>query len=253
MRLHLTSPLLQTLPVRHGFSARTGGVSEGAFASLNLGRAVGDELSAVEENHRRLADSIGYDGARLFETSQVHGATVRRIVAADESAKVRTEEADALVTNVPATAIGVRVADCLPILLADREAGVVGAVHAGWRGAAANIVPIAIDEMIALGASRTRIHVALGPHIRECCFEVGREVVDALRNVAHGAAFEVPRAAGNPHVNLASVARAQLAACGVSVARIDEVPGCTRCDATAFFSFRRDGKKSGRHLAAIAL
>ena len=188
MRLHLTSPLLQTLPVRHGFSARTGGVSEGAFASLNLGRAVGDELSAVEENHRRLADSIGYDGARLFETSQVHGATVRRIVAADESANVRAEEADALVTNVPATAIGVRVADCLPILLADREAGVVGAVHAGWRGAAANIAPIAIDEMIALGASPTRIHAALGPHIRECCFEVGREVVDALRNVAHGAA-----------------------------------------------------------------
>lgn len=252
MDLHLASPLLASLPLRHGFSLRTGGVSEGAFASLNLGRAVGDDLSRVEENHLRLAKAIGYDASSLFETSQVHGAVVRTVRAAESSSSVRQEDADALVTNVRGFAVGVRVADCLPILLADPDAGVVGAVHAGWRGAAADIVSAALSQMAELGASMSRVRAAMGPHIRACCFEVGGEVVTELQRVAHGASFVVHKPSGNPHVNLANVARAQLAFAGISDTHIDDVAGCTRCDEAKFFSFRRDGKKSGRHLAAIA-
>ncbi|MBK8172400.1 MAG: peptidoglycan editing factor PgeF [Sandaracinaceae bacterium] len=249
----LRSQLLSRHAITHGFSLRTGGVSRGAFAGLNLGRAVGDELGAVEENHRVLARAVGYDAARLFETAQVHGRAVRVIGANENPAEVRREEADALVTNVRDVAIGVRVADCLPLLLADPKAGVVGAVHAGWRGAAANIVGASLDAMASLGASPADIVASIGPHIRSCCFEVGDEVVDALGKVAHRVEFVDATQGPKPHVNLSRVVSAQLQARGVLATGIDEVEGCTRCDAARFFSYRRDGKASGRHLAVIAI
>jgi YfiH family protein len=163
---------------------------------------------------------------RIFQVSQVHGA--RAVSAPCE----RTEEADAIVATEPETAVGVRVADCVPILLADSKTGAVAAVHAGWRGVVAGVV-----------ASAMKLHAfdlaAIGPCIGPCCFEIGDDVIEKLRPHVR-----------DRHGDLRAAVRAQLALAGLE--NIDDVHGCTKCDASRFFSFRRDGEASGRHLAVIS-
>lgn len=251
--LSLRSPLLQKAGFAHGFSLRTGGVSEAPFDSLNLARSVGDDRVNVAGNHRRLAADVGYEAQALFEVSQVHGAVVRMIGAGDAPDRVRAEEADGAVTDLAAVAVGVRVADCLPLLIADVRTGRVAAIHCGWRGVAGAIVDRALDALCNDGSEPPDLRAAIGPHIGACCFEVGDEVVVALRLVAHGAAVVARRdgASGKPHVALAAIVRAQLEVRGVGAAQCDELGGCTRCDAERFYSYRRDGARSGRHLAVI--
>lgn len=253
MSLALRSELLSRHSLTHGFSLRTGGRSEGPFASLNLGRVAGENHLAYMSNQFAYARDVGFARTRLFEANQVHGSVVRVIRGDEDPFVTRDEDADALVTKARGVAIGVRVADCLPLLLADPTAGVVGAVHAGWRGVASEITSVAIDEMVKLGASTENLVASIGPHIRACCFEVGDEVVEALSKVAHGAIFVETNHGPKPHVVLANLVRAQLEARGLSAASIDDVPGCTSCDSERFFSHRRDKGKTGRHLAVIAL
>ena len=266
MTLSLRSPLLQKAGFAHGFSLRGGGVSATPFDSLNLARSVGDDRVNVSENHRRLASDVGYEADALFEVSQVHGAVVRVIGAGDVPERVRLEEADAIVANGEAIArgaaeprrvsnvvVGVRVADCLPLLLADVRTGAVAAVHCGWRSVAASIVDRTLDALFAAGTAAADLRAAIGPHIRACCFEVGDEVVTALEAVAHGVHFVAPAVAtAKPHVELAAIVATQLEARGVRAAQRDDTGGCTRCDAARFYSVRRDGARSGRHLAVIA-
>ena len=266
MPLSLRSALLENAGFAHGFSLRAGGVSAPPFDSLNLARSVGDDRVNVVGNHLRLATDVGYDAAALFEVSQVHGAVVRMIGEDDAPERVRAEEADALVVRgarstlgaedspvVRAAVVGVRVADCLPLLIADARTGAVAAVHCGWRGVAASIVDRTLDALVADGSAPRDLRAAIGPHIRACCFEVGDEVVSALEAVAHGAMVVGRRddASGKPHVALAAIVRAQLAARGVGAAQCDDTGGCTRCDAARFYSYRRDAARSGRHLAVI--
>ena len=253
MNVAIRSKLLTQHGFRHGFSLRTGGVSEGPYASLNLGRAVGDDLAAVEENHRRLAADVGYELARLFEVSQVHGGEVRVVGPDDLPEDVRRVSADALVApaTVPEVAVGVRVADCAPVLLADPVTGAVAAVHAGWRGTVARVIDAAIDALEReTGARATDLVAAIGPHIRAGAFEVGDDVAAQIARVAHGE--DVVRVGyDKPRVDLAAVVRAQLIARGLSPERIDDVGGCTMEEPSRFFSFRRDGKHSGRHVGVI--
>lgn len=239
----LSSELLARHGFSHGFSLRTGGVSEGAFATLNLGRTVGDEPARVAENVRRFAGAIGADVARLFEVSQVHGRAVVRVTASSEVEAVRKIEADALVTSVAGAAIGVRTADCVPVLIGDRDSGAVAAVHAGWRGVVAGVLDVALD---ALGADRGSLVAAIGPHIR--LFEVGDEVAGQIAAAARGEDVIIPRTP-RPHVDLAKAVRAQLRARGVL--EIDDVGGCTLSEPERFFSHRRDAGRTGRHLSAI--
>jgi len=256
--LSLRSALLENAGFAHGFSLRAGGVSAAPFDALNLARGLGDDRVNVAGNHRRLGSDVGYDVERLFEISQVHGAVVRVIGAGDAPDRVRSEEADALVAlgaqSPRAAVVGVRVADCLPLLLADVRTGAVAAVHCGWRGVAASIVDRTLDALFVAGTHAGDVRAAIGPHIRACCFEVGDEVVSALEAVAHGAVVAARRddASGKPHVALAAIVRAQLAARGVGAAQCEELGGCTRCDAERFYSYRRDGARSWRHLAVIA-
>jgi YfiH family protein len=245
----LCAPQLQDHGFAHGFSTRQGGVSAEPYASLNLGVSAGDDAASVAENRRRFAARVGYASERLFELSQVHGAQVRVVAAADTPDALRRMEGDGLVAR-GGSALGVRTADCLALLLADPVTRTVGAVHAGWRGAAAGVVAAGVQALCRLSlAPPQRLLAALFPHIRVCCFEVGVEVADALAQAAHGAA--VVRPGPKPHVDLAGVVRAQLVAAGIRSECIDDVPGCTRCEPERFFSFRRDGQASGRHLAAI--
>jgi YfiH family protein len=247
----LRSPRLAALGLRHGFNLRTGGHSAGPFESFNLARAVGDDPATVLQNHADFARAVGYADGALFEVSQVHGDRVRAVHASESPAAVRAEEGDALVATEPGVAIGVRVADCVPVLIADAKSGAVAAVHAGWRGVACGVVMAATRELLARGAGQPdALSFAIFPHIRPCCFEVGEEVAEQLAKVSD-ARDPIDRSRGKPYVDLAAIVRAQLAALGVGATQGDDVPGCTRCEPARFFSFRRDGQRSGRHVAAI--
>lgn len=239
----LRSPLLDEHGFAHGFSLRTGGVSEGPFASLNLARTIGDDPEHVAENARRFARAVGVE--TLYEVSQVHGARVVEAGPRSEVMALRTEEADALIARASGQAVAVRTADCVPILIGDPRTGAVAAVHAGWRGVVARIVGATVAK---LAADPRDLVAAIGPHIRLERFEVGEEVAAALAEVAHGEDV-VQRGAGNPHVDLARTLRAQLHALGLT--RVDDVGGCTHAEADRFFSHRRDRGVTGRHLSAI--
>lgn len=239
----LRSPLLDRHGFTHGFTTRAGGVSAPPFDTLNLARNVSDSADAVVENHRRLADLLGFEA--LFEVSQVHGRAVRELEPHASAEAVRAEEGDALVARSSGQAVAVRVADCVPLLLADPRSGAVAAVHAGWRGVEARIAEAAIAR---LGADPGIVLAAIGPHIRLGHFEVGPEVADRLEAVAHGVAC-ADRTGDKPHVDLSAILRAQLRALGVT--QIDDVGGCTFADRARFFSFRRDGAASGRQVGVI--
>ena len=241
----LCSETLRAHGFAHGFSTRLGGVSEGPYASMNLGAAVGDDPERVRENHRLLAARVGYDVDRLHQTSQVHGATVwcpERDATPDAS---RSIEADALVARFAGMAVAVRVADCVPILLASPVSGHVAAVHAGWRGVALRIVAEAVR---ALDETPRRIVAAVGPSIGPCCFEVGEEVASEIAASTNESV--VLRAPGaKPKVDLWRAVELQLE--GLGVRTVDSMRRCTRCEADRFYSFRRDGQKSGRLVGVI--
>lgn len=248
----LRSSLLREAGFAHGFSLRSGGVSEAPFDSLNLARTVGDAPGAVAENHARFARSVGFAPGRLFEVSQVHGARAVTVSGAADPDEVRLEQADALVATAEAdAAVAVRVADCVPVLLADPRSGAVAAAHAGWRGCVAGVVAVAVDALGRVaGARAADLLVAIGPHIRVGAFEVGEDVAAEIAGAAHGG-HVVLRGAGKPRVDLSAVLHAQLTTLGVPSAQIDDVGGCTYAEPARFFSYRRDGRHSGRHLAAI--
>jgi len=248
--LALRSSLLDSFGFRHGFSLRAGGVSVAPFASLNLGRAVGDQPEAVLENHRRFAAEVGYVAQALYEVSQVHGVHVERI-SDDPPEVVRQREADALVCGRPGAAIGVRTADCTPVLLADPHTGAVGAVHAGWRGTAKGVIEAAVAALCAEArAPRERLIAAVFPCIGTAAFEVGDDVAAQLAG-AVGDDTVIQRGTGRPHADLAAAVGRLLRRAGLSPVRIQHVAGCTFADPGRFFSHRRDDGKTGRHLAAI--
>jgi YfiH family protein len=257
-RLALESVLLKNAGFRHGFSLRAGGVSEGVFASLNFGLAPGraqgrgDSEANVRENVRRAGAAIGFDPAALYQASQVHGARVLR--AGGDASQAIEQEADALVAfpsidpRAPVLAVGVRVADCTPVLAADLDTGAVTAIHAGWRGVVARVVASGIGALRSPAASQ--IVAAIGPCIGPCCFEVGADVAARIAD-ACGDASVVIRKSEKPHVDMRRAVRAQLRAMGIKDERIEDIDGCTKCDAARFYSYRRDGDPSGRHLAVI--
>lgn len=248
----LRSELLHQHGFVHGFSLRTGGVSGEPYASLNLGRAVGDAPSAVAENLLRFARSVGFEPERLFEVSQVHGARTVSVRPGATPEALRVEQADAMVATAPGAAVAIRVADCVPVLMADPRSGAVAAAHAGWRGCVAGVVPAVLDALAREANARPAdVLVAIGPHIRVGAFEVGEEVAEELVRAAPEA-HAVLHGAGKPRVDLSRVLRAQLAAAGVGDAHVEDVGGCTYAESERFFSYRRDGQRSGRHLAAIA-
>ena len=243
----LRSSLLERAGFTHGFSLRTGGVSEGSYATLNLALKTEDDPVSLGENHRRFGEAVGFPSTELFSVRQVHGASIRRVEAGDSAEDL--PEGDAVVTAVPGRPLGVRVADCLPLLLADPRTGSVAAVHCGWRGVAAGIVARALAELGRLGVATGDCLAVLGPHIRVGAFEVGEEVVTELSPVAHGCEFVHRDLGPRPHVDLACLVSAQLRNAGV--VEIDDVGGCTRDERDRFFSYRRDGAHSGRHLAVV--
>jgi hypothetical protein len=252
----LKSASLSPLPgVQHGFFTRTGGVSTGCYDSLNGGVGSNDVPDHVAENRARMAAAVGVPAARLITAYQIHSPTVVTVERPwDASARPK---ADAIVTQATGLAIAVSTADCGPVLFADAQARVIGAAHAGWRGALAGVAEATIAAMERCGADRSRIVAALGPMIRQPSYEVGPEFVDQFRRDDPGNErfFQGAARAGHALFDLAGYVAARLAKAGIR--RIDDLGRCTYAEPDTFFSYRRSVHRRepdyGRHLNAIAL
>lgn len=236
----------------HGFLGRRGGVSTGDVAGLNCGLGSGDERALVIDNRRRAVEAV-LPGARLVTVHQVHGVAC---VEADEWPDDHRPHADALVTDRPGRLLGIVTADCAPVLLADAEAGVVGAVHAGWRGAVAGVTDAAIAGMLKLGARIERIAAAVGPCIAQRNYEVDHGFEEALMAQDPGSErFFTEGPAGKPHFDLEAFVAARLAAAGVT--RVETLGLDTYGDDRRFYSYRRAthrGEASyGRQISLIGL
>lgn len=254
MKIHAAS--LSTLNgIRHAFFTRDGGVSGGIYASLNSGIGSNDDAGHVAENRARIATALGVDADRLITAFQIHSPEV---VVADKPWSVEARpKADAIVTKTPGLAIGVSTADCGPLLFADPQARVIGAAHAGWRGASSGVIEGTIARMEELGADRDRITVALGPMIRQQNYEVSQGFVEEfLRADETYARFFVPATRdGHAMFDLPAFIASRLAQCGIT--RFEDVGICTYADADRFYSYRRSTHRAepdyGRHVNAIVL
>lgn len=252
--VYLASPLLENAQVPHAFSTRIGGVSSGAFASLNMGNPSGcarDSDANLAENYRRLMAAAQLDGRPLCRVHQVHSAAVR--VVTDLASHDASAQADALVTANPALALSIRTADCVPLLLATANGKCVAAVHAGWRGVIAGVLPATIQRLCDhSGAARGDLLLAIGPCISSEHFEVGPEVTAEFRRL-FGDEAPIARTVGQKaYIDLAMSLVLQAQRGGIDLARIDMSDRCTYEDSSLFFSHRRDNGITGRMAALIA-
>jgi YfiH family protein len=240
---------------RHAFFTRQGGASQGPFESLSFSTAVGDDPEHVDENLRRAGTLLGVDAERILYLSQVHGREARFYRAPQARSDLITLEGDAIGGSAPNNAYGVRSADCVPILLADAESGAVMAIHAGWRGVVSGVVEAGVERLReALGApalATGRLLAAVGPHISKRAFEVSDDVAAQLAASCPVPGALLMQASSKPHIDLRFIVTKKLLALGLTEASIDQVGGCTLLEPELYFSFRRDGKRSGRHLSAI--
>jgi len=247
---------LARLPgLRHGFFTRRGGVSRGLYGSLNCGFGSADDKAAVAENRARVAAALGGAAASVNTVHQVHGTQVVEATAPWQPGAA--PRADALVSRTPGLVIGVLTADCAPVLLADAEAGVVGAAHAGWRGALSGVVAETVAAMAGLGAAPERIRAAVGPCIAQPSYQVGAELRQAFLDAdPTNVRWFLPDAeAGRFRFDLAGFVAGRLRASGVG--EVQDLALDTYADADAFFSYRRAthlGEPDyGRAVAAIVL
>ncbi|WP_088348720.1 MULTISPECIES: peptidoglycan editing factor PgeF [Rhodomicrobium] len=241
--------------IRHGFFTRQGGVSEGIYASLNCGLGSSDDPCKVIGNRALVAAKLGTVPDRLITVYQVHGRDA--IVADAPWSPANAPKADAIVTATPGLAIGVLSADCTPLLFADAEARVVGAAHAGWRGAKAGVIDSAIGAMEGLGAKRERICVAIGPAISQAAYEVGPEFQAAFTDDnADNSRYFAPRGeSGRRHFDLTGFCYDRALAAGV--ASVENLGLCTYADDSLFYSYRRSVHRKepdyGRQISAIVI
>jgi purine-nucleoside/S-methyl-5'-thioadenosine phosphorylase / adenosine deaminase len=252
----LQATSLGKLPrIRHGFFTRSGGVSEGVYATLNGGVGSSDGPDKVAENRARMAEALGVAPDHFLTPYQIHSPDV--VIAERPWTPEDRPRADAVVTRTPMLAIGVSTADCGPLLFADAEAGVIGAAHAGWRGALTGVVEATLAAMEKLGADRARIAVALGPTIRQANYEVGPEFVDRFTAAGiDNARFFAPSPnAGHAMFDLTGYIADRIQRAGVG--QFEDLELCNYADPERFYSFRRATHRKepdyGRHINAIAL
>ena len=234
----------------HAVLTRLGGVSRPPYATLNLGHTVGDDLPAVEENHRRALEPLGLDLCQIVSPYQVHGARVG-IVGRVHRGSVQPAT-DALVTAVPGVPLLLRFADCTPVLLFDPVRRVAGLAHAGWQGVAAGVVPAAVRVLVErLGCRPADLWAGIGPTIGPCCYAVGPEVASAAQAACLPGADVVRCANGQVYLDMPAAVQAQLGAVGVE--QIEDAGMCTACHVDEFFSHRAEGGHTGRFGVLIGM
>ena len=225
-----------TMPAPHGFFTRRGGVSSGPFTSLNCSLSSADDRTAVLENRARAARAVAADPGHLLGLTQVHGAAV--VTATAPWAAGQGAQADAMVTAVPGLALGIVTADCAPVLFADADGRIVGAAHAGWRGAVAGVLEATVAAMVALGSVPERITAAIGPCIAQASYEVGADLRDAvLARSAADSGFFAPGRAERWQFDLAGYCASRLRAAGVGLVIVTGID--TLAEEARFFSHRR--------------
>lgn len=251
----LRSPLLDGLPnLEHGFLTRNGGLSQGAYASLNIGYGLGDDVKVVDDNWRLIGQLFNIQPALLLRIEQVHSAKVIDVdslnvdfATIDPQSPPPTQmiQADGLFTLSNGLALCIRTADCVPLLIANAHGPGIAAVHAGWRGLASGIIAKTARLFADHEIPAQDLRVAIGPHIGPCCYQVGPEVLDAL-----GPDSGQQRGA-HLYANQAQVARRQWQSVGVAEQHIAQVGPCVSCAAGQFFSHRRDKGQTGRQASVI--
>lgn len=229
--------------IRRVITTRDGGYSSPPFDSFNLGGRVGDDPAALAKNHTKLAEGIGLGEQRLVWMEQIHSRTVTPV---DGPQQTPVEATDAVVTAEPDLALAVLTADCVPVLLADPETGVVAAVHAGRVGARVGVVPQALKSMMRAGARIERIEALLGPSACGQCYEVPRQMQEDVERHLPGSACKTR--SGTAGLDIRAGLWEQLAAAGVAGIGLD--PRCTM-ESRELFSHRRDGPRTGRIAAVI--
>ncbi|MDK1387187.1 peptidoglycan editing factor PgeF [Sinorhizobium sp. 8-89] len=239
--------------IAHGYFTRKGGVSEGIYRGLNVGLGSNDDRERVGENRARVARWFDAEPRRLATVHQIHSPDV---VVVDDSYDGARPDADALVTATPGIVLGVLSADCGPVLFSDPQAGVIGAAHAGWKGALGGILESTIEEMISLGARRERIIACLGPSISRTHYEVGAEFIERFLTAdKDNASFFSPSGRnGHAMFDLPGLTIRRLAEAGVTAENLDI---CTYADEDRFFSYRRTTHRQepdyGRQMSAICI
>lgn len=244
----ITDDLLNGVP--HGFFTRKGGASSGVYAGLNCGHGSSDQHEIVAINRERAARALQVAPSHLLGVHQVHSADVVTVTAPE----LDSRKADAMVTRLPGIALSVLTADCQPVLFADSGAGVVGAAHAGWKGALSGVLEATVDAMVALGARRDAIHVVIGPTISQAAYEVGPEFVDTfLAEDPMYARFFANGTGDRMHFDLPGFGLMRLR--GAGVAEAGWTRHCTYSDPVRFYSYRRSVHRReadyGRLIAAI--
>ncbi len=245
----LRSSLLAEYGITALFSLRTGGVSPPPFDSLNFGPGLGDADANIASNLNTLTGISGLVSLP-HQAQQVHGNNLLWCKGSDSI--MHNDEADILLTDQSETSLAVRTADCLPILLADPKTGITAAVHAGWRGTATQVAQIAVREMQSRGVQARNILASLGPCIGPCCFHIDTITAEKLAGSSPNAERYIQY---DPKISadLRELNALQLMQCGLSDVHIERINICTSCDYKRFFSYRRDNKLAGRHLAVVAL
>jgi polyphenol oxidase len=251
----LQAPTLALPGIRHAFFTRQGGVSTGFYASLNGGIGSADSSANVGDNRARMAAALGVAPRRFVSAFQIHSPQV--IVATEPWPAEARPRADGIVTRIPGLGIGVTTADCGPVLFAEPRAGVIGAAHAGWRGALAGVIEATVAAMERLGAARDQIRAALGPMIRQRNYEVGPDLIErfAADDPAAKPFFAPAARPGHGLFDLAGYIAARLRRAGLD--HVEDLGACTYADPELFFSYRRATHRGeadyGRHVNAIAL
>jgi polyphenol oxidase len=247
----LTCGPLEREGFANAFSTRTGGVSPMPDSALNLAGFNDDAAENIYENRRRFLRLLSGGDWSLAACWQMHGSDVR-VVRAESETRPRgvgeDERCDALTTNVARVLVGVKTADCVPVLLGDARTGACAAVHAGWRGTLAEVSLRALERMTAeYGTRAGDVRACVGPAARGCCYEVGREVIDAFgEKFPRAGEWFAPTREGHALVDLQRANREQLAGAGVAPERVHTLPLCTMCRTDLFFSYRREKHVHGR-------
>lgn len=251
----IKSKVLTSSQITHGFFGRRGGVSGGLFSSLNCGPGSGDSALSIIENRARVAGYFGIASSNLLCLRQVHSPRVVEVRAPWKSEA--KPEADAMVTRERGLALSILTADCGPVLFADSEAGVVGAAHAGWKGALTGVLDATVDEMIGLGADRARICASIGPMISGKAYEVGPEFIEHFLNKSSGYEefFNPSERDGHHYFDLPAFIAARLD--DLAIGEVENLDRCTYALEGDFFSYRRATHQKetdyGRNISVITL
>lgn len=258
--LYYTFPAFDALAfVRHGFSTRLGGVSEGIFTSMNLGFSRGDDPAAVSENFRRMGEALGVAPADMVVSAQTHTTNIYNVTDTDRGRGVTREreytDIDGLITDRSGILLCTQYADCVPLFFADPVKRVVATSHGGWRGTVAGIAKITVERMVSdYGCQPENILAAIGPSIGRCCFEVDTPVYEAFSQIEvfDGDCF-VAKPSNKYHIDLWEVNRRFMLMAGVKPENITVTDLCTRCHPDVFWSHRATGGQRGSLAAFIGI